>query len=363
MKCCDRSRCRKAITEHDSYVRVRFDEADDLPFETTASGVAVFHKSCWENLLKSKAVLREADELAERFDSKERMEASVDRVVELLNLSKHAVIFSGAGISTSAGIGDFRGLFGQWTENDKKFTNDEDDRSTENVPYVDLVPTLAHEAVAWLADAGKIQYIITQNCDGLHRLSGIQPHMLSELHGNIFIEYCTQCGREYERNYDVENEKANAYFEDLEERGKTRKRKPKYVKQCKRCKLTHQTERSCDNCHVPLNDTIINFGDFLRDSQIQPATENSKRADLMLVLGSTVAVTPAADLCDNQNLVICNRQQTEKDDDTSVRIFGDCDVFMDLLLSKLMGNEPYESWKQARDSRVKQYRQKRSTAA
>jgi len=280
-----------------------------------------------------------------------------------LQSSKHALIFSGAGISTSAGIGDFRGLFGQWTEEEIMFSNAKEERPTDNVPYEDLIPTLAHEAVAWLVETGTIQHVKTQNCDGLHGLSGIHPDQLSELHGNIFIEYCKNCGREYERNYDVENMKANSYFEELEERGKTRIRKPKRVEQCKGCGLTHQTERFCKDCKAPLFDTIINFGDFLRDSQIQPATEHSKLADFMLVLGSTVAVTPAADLCDNQNLVICNRQQTQKDDETKVRIFGDCDVFMDLLLSKLMGSKQYESWKQARATRVKQYRQKRCSNA
>ena len=367
MNCCDPT-CGKAVTQEDSYVRVRFDHGDHLPFETTPSGVAVFHETCWQTQLTAKqrtlrAILREANELAEFFDSRARMEESVDHVVELLACSKHAVLFSGAGISTSAGIGDFRGLFGQWTQ-DERFSNNhilEDDSAADTVPYEELIPTLAHEAVAWLIDQGILQHVITQNCDGLHRLSGIQPDKLSELHGNIFIEYCTECGREYERNFIVENFQANEYFEELEDHGHTKIRKPKRAKQCQRCKLTHHTKRSCRDCKVPLNDTIINFGDFLRDSQMQPATEHSNKADLLLVLGSTVAVTPASDLCDNpENLVICNRQQTQKDKDTTVRIFGDCDVFMELLLSKVMSNKEYETWKQGRAARVKQYRKKRS---
>ena len=201
------------------------------------------------------------------------------------------------------------------------------------------MPTLAHQAVAWMVERGMVKHVITQNCDGLHRLSGVSANQLSELHGNVFIEYCRKCGREYERNYDVENSAANEYFEELAENAKTRKQKPKHVQQCKRCKLTHQTERSCLDCkNVPLFDTIINFGDHLRDNQINPATAQANQADVMLVLGSTLLVTPAADLCglDNQKLVICNRQKTEKDDVAAIRVFGDCDVFMNMLLQKLM---------------------------
>jgi mono-ADP-ribosyltransferase sirtuin 6 len=287
MNCCDPT-CGKAVTTEDCSVRVRFDHGARLPFETSTSGVAVFHETCWQTQLMAKqrtlrTIVREANELAEFFDSRACMEESVDHVVELLGCSKHAVLFSGAGISTSAGIGDFRGLFGQWTQDERFSNNLEDDSATDNVPYEELIPTLAHEAVVWLVDQGIIQHVITQNCDGLHRLSGIQPDKLSELHGNIFIEYCEKCGREYERNFNVENFQANEYFEELEDLGKTKIRKPKRAKQCKRCKLTHHTERCCKGCKVPLNDTIINFGDYLRDSQMQPATEHSKQADLMVV--------------------------------------------------------------------------------
>lgn len=350
----------------DGYVRVRFENAeiDKLPIDVSESGVAVFHEACWNSLLQGKRnrVMREADELAEIFNSRQQLQQHVDALAKLLQASKHAVIFTGAGISTSAGIGDFRGLFGKWTEDDKVYNNVATDDEEKEVPYEDLMPTLAHEAVAWLVETGTVKHVISQNCDGLHRLSGIHANHLSELHGNIFIEHCRKCGCEYERNHDVENP-AIAYFEELQEHGKAKRRKPKGVKQCKRCELTHQTTRLCDDCGVPLFDTQINFGDYLRDCQIQPATQHAERADVMLVLGSTVTVTPACDLCDSaQNLVICNRQRTPKDDFCEIRIFGDCDVVMDQLLTKLMGREKYEIWKQERDDRLEKYRQKRSSA-
>lgn len=107
------------------------------------------------------------------------METQADQVMKLLSssaLSKkpHVVVFTGAGISTSAGIGDFRGIFGQWMEMERKHDSDDDDeeediiRPIDNIPYEDLRPTLAHEVVAWMVQQGQVQHVITQNCDGLH---------------------------------------------------------------------------------------------------------------------------------------------------------------------------------------------------
>jgi NAD-dependent deacetylase len=99
---------------------------------------------------------------------------------------------------------------------------------------------------------------------------------------------------------------------------------------------------------------------MLRDSQIEPATEHANKADVVIVLGSTLLVTPAADLCEpksGQQLIICNRQTTPLDNDAAVRVFGDCDTFLDLLLLKLMGNnaDVYEAWKQGRGARMVEY--------
>lgn len=70
-------------------------------------------------------------------------------------------------------------------------------------------------------------------------------------------------------------------------------------------------------------------------------------------------MTPAADLCEpkvGQQLVICNFQTTPLDDEAAVRVFGDCDTFLDLLLFKLMGNaDAYEAWKQGREARMAEY--------
>jgi NAD-dependent SIR2 family protein deacetylase len=208
--------------------------------------------------------------------------------------------------------------------------------------------------VAWLIQQGLLKHVITQNCDGLHRLSGVPTENLSELHGNIFVEYCKKCEREYERKQDVTDDDASTYYEELEEHGRSNYHKPKAV-QCDRCRLTHQTKRKCRHCKNPLFDTIINFGDILRPCHIAPATLQTSRADVILVLGSTLMVTSAADLCkvkEEQKLVICNRQRTEHDDRASIRVHGDCDHYMKLVMMQLMGKVKYDEWEKGRVQRL-----------
>lgn len=379
----------RTLSDRDSIVRIRLDllrpqeHCKRLPFDVLSHGVVTLHESCWQSLLNQQhddgslgEILKDAKETAEYWDSQVMLQEKVEQVAQLLiaDSNTRVVVFTGAGISTAAGIGDFRGIFGQWTEDDMQHASstangDDDDeagRPTDNVPYTDLRPTYAHEGVAWMVEQGTVEHVVTQNCDGLHRLSGIPPQKLSELHGNIFIEYCRQCGTEYERPFDVENSEASEYYEALEEgtlRQTKKRRGAKFARQCPDCRLTHQTVRSCDVCpdHPALNDTIINFGDSLRDCQIGPATTHCHEADVIIVLGSTLQVTPAANLCRNKKkkLVICNRQRTSLDRRATVRAFADCDAFVDLLLRKLMGEDVVRLWKEGRGSRLATYERKR----
>ncbi|HHZ84644.1 MAG TPA: hypothetical protein EYN62_02610 [Gammaproteobacteria bacterium] len=68
---------------------------------------------------------------------------------------------------------------------------------------------------------GYVKYIISQNGDGLHGLSGIPSDKISELHGNVFLEVCEKCKREYYRPYYVMDDTGSLYFEELEDYGKT----------------------------------------------------------------------------------------------------------------------------------------------
>jgi mono-ADP-ribosyltransferase sirtuin 6 len=100
------------------------------------NGDALLHHSCWEKIIKAyrarskksvafvmstkeKALVREAIKTAEFHDSDEQLEEEAKRITKMIRKAEHCVVFSGAGISTSAGIGDYRGKSGKWTEEER----------------------------------------------------------------------------------------------------------------------------------------------------------------------------------------------------------------------------------------------------
>ncbi|XP_046679526.1 LOW QUALITY PROTEIN: NAD-dependent protein deacetylase Sirt6-like [Homalodisca vitripennis] len=117
----------------------------------------------------------------EKFDSKEEVAEKVATLAAWIQESNHVVIHTGAGISTSAGIPDFRGPKGVWTLEAKG------EKPDMNISFNDAVPTKTHMALAKLVQVGKVQYIVSQNIDGLHLRSGVPRRNLAELHGNMFV--------------------------------------------------------------------------------------------------------------------------------------------------------------------------------
>jgi mono-ADP-ribosyltransferase sirtuin 6 len=109
------------------------------------------------------------------------------------------VVFTGAGISTSIGIPDFRGPTGVWTLQ----------RAGKPIPKPKVTfsvarPSLTHMVIVALLRSGKVTYIVSQNVDGLHLRSGVPRSLLAELHGNCFAERCSKCGKEHVRDFEVE---------------------------------------------------------------------------------------------------------------------------------------------------------------
>ncbi len=200
------------------------------------------------------------------------------------------------------------------------------------------------------------RYVISQNVDGLHKRSGIKPENMSELHGNIYLEVCDDCGTEYLRPFSVTEHSgndvdcSNMSFKDM----------------------AHCTGRRCDTCKGILRDTIINFGEvskqvvvtakFLHVSfrnmkefgsnynlftfsnifqslpsyLLKRAKKHSKECDLMLILGSSLTVSPANQLpLYAKEMVIVNLQKTEYDSKAAIRIFAKTDIVMQLLMEYL----------------------------
>eukprot|EP00163_Fabomonas_tropica_P023072 TRINITY_DN40353_c0_g1_i1.p1 TRINITY_DN40353_c0_g1~~TRINITY_DN40353_c0_g1_i1.p1 ORF type:complete len:381 (-),score=76.60 TRINITY_DN40353_c0_g1_i1:175-1317(-) len=221
--------------------------------------------------------------------------------------SKHFVAFTGAGISTACGIPDFRGPTGVWTLRAKGET-----RKGPTTSSSKAIPSYTHMALVELANRGYLKYLISQNCDGLHRKSNFDPEKLSELHGNTNLERCTKCKRDYLRDFRVRNN------------GHVHK---------------HETGRRCDDpkCRGPLVDTIVNFGENLPSRPLRRGIRNSEQADLYLVLGSSLRVTPAADMPAETpgKLVVCNLQRTPLDNRCAMRVHHKCDAFMRIIMDEL----------------------------
>ncbi|XP_060065330.1 NAD-dependent protein deacetylase Sirt6-like [Ylistrum balloti] len=415
----DESECR--IEAKTVLPKREFDESK-LCIRWRSDGEAKFHKDCWNDVLKlsrsrakkkdgpnmshqEKVLVKEAAKSFEQFDSFQHVCREAKRVAKMITSSKHCVAFTGAGISTSAGIGDYRGKSGKWTEMDQNSLDvdsvfeknepetkkrktqpeatvtpqtgeEDDDNEGDGVPYESLRPTYTHEALYKLLQDGYLHYIISQNGDGLHGLSGVPQDAISELHGNVFIERCESCGKRYERDFYVMDDISSQYYEELEDYGKTDIRKPKHAVKCKRCGLCHRTGRKCEKkgCRGYLIDSIINFRDHLEDEITDRATANASQCDLMLCLGTTLMVTPASDFVElgkhPLRLVICNRQETymdsvcaEKTKDgqqLGSRVFGDCDVFFREVMKHILDPESLKRWEDDRGKRMKKYDKHRS---
>ncbi|KAH7655822.1 Histone deacetylase protein [Dioscorea alata] len=107
-------------------------------------------------------------------------------------LSKHLVAFTGAGISTSCSIPDFRGPKGIWT-----LQHEGKGLPESSLPFHCAMASLTHMALVELERAGILKFIISQNVDCFHLRSGIPRQKLAELHGNSFRELCPSCGAEF----------------------------------------------------------------------------------------------------------------------------------------------------------------------
>ncbi|KAI0414687.1 NAD-dependent deacetylase sirtuin-7 [Xylaria grammica] len=211
---------------------------------------------------------------------------------------------------TRIGIADFRGPNGVWT------LRAQGKQAQNRKNTLQAIPTPTHMALVELQNRGILKYLISQNCDGLHRRSGISPDTISELHGNSNREYCQDCGKEYIRDFRA----VSTYEKSIHD---------------------HRTGRNCVICGGALLDTIINFGESLFEEPLQYAREHAAKADLCLVLGSSLTVSPSNEIPETvgqrrgAKLVICNLQSTPIDRLSDVRVFSKTDNLMSRVMAKL----------------------------
>ena len=238
------------------------------------------------------------------------MSDSAVRFVDYIRAANRILIFTGAGISTASGIPDFRGPQGVWKTRDPVYYQDFMASEEARVEYWDqkleafeafrnAEPNRVHLSVAYLERAGKIEMVVTQNIDGLHAAAGTSREHLIELHGTNAEVDCQTCGLREDPESPFEYFKAN------------------------------RTTPLCE-CGGYLKSATISFGQNLRGGDLNRAMESAGMADLVVALGSTLSVYPAASiplLATDRGIpyVIVNQGVTEHDQHpgVSLRIEGD----------------------------------------
>lgn len=251
------------------------------------------------------------EEITEYQDKKDKILQDVKQTAELIKKSTHCVIYTGAGVSTSAKIPDFRGPSGCWTLADEG-------KQAQGIPITQAFPTFCHYSIVELVNKKYVQHVISTNCDGLHRRSGLKEDQISELHGNCYKEICSKCEKEYLRGFDT-TETVRDY-------------------------RTHRTGRYCNDpfCKGELLDTTVAFGESLPRKELNRGVFHSKKADLTIVLGTSMRVSPACEMPlynigkeKSGNMILVNLQKTPYDHLSTVRSYAKTDEFMQLLMKEL----------------------------
>jgi NAD-dependent deacetylase len=243
------------------------------------------------------------------------------RLAELIRSARSAVALTGAGISVPSGIPDFRspgtGLWENvdpmevahisvWRRDPARFWGFYGQRFT----LLDgKRPNGAHRALAELERHGLLDGVITQNIDGLHGAAGTQE--LVEIHGSVATASCLACGRRYPL-------------------AETRTRLEADTEGVPRC-----------DCGAPLKPDVVLFGEFLDEDAMTRASALAAGADLMLCIGSSLEVHPAAGLPEltlssGGKLAIVTRSTTPYDHAAAVRLGGDVEEEMDTVLAALV---------------------------
>ena len=186
--------------------------------------------------------------------------------------ARHLVVFTGAGISTESGLPDFRGPDGVWTRQARGLP-------PKPRPFSSVEPNAGHMAIVELQTLGKLAFLISQNVDNLHLKSGIRPDLLAELHGNVTKLRCSRC------EFLLDN------LDDL---------------------------IVCPLCGGRLVSSVVNFGQHLPQKELADSHSHSQNCDLFVVAGSSLVVTPAADMPrvaveSGARLVIINKGETPFD--------------------------------------------------
>jgi NAD-dependent deacetylase len=228
--------------------------------------------------------------------------ADEDAVREWLLAARQVTVLTGAGISTESGIPDFRGPQGVWTKDPsaaalftlENYLLDPEIRrrswqGRRDHPAWRAEPNAGHLALVDLERSGRLRAVVTQNIDGLHLRAGHDPDRVLEIHGTLYSVDCLQCGRSTTMRENLDRVDAG------------------------------DPDPHCLVCGGIQKAATISFGQSLKPDVLERSLAAARDCDLLLAVGSTLTVHPAAGLAEvaargGARLVIVNRDPTPYDD-------------------------------------------------
>lgn len=221
-------------------------------------------------------------------------EAKLSRLKTWLGEAQRIVFFGGAGVSTESGIPDFRGVDGLYRQQfdeppEAIISHSYYLRKPEvfyrfyrmRMLYPDAQPNIAHVRLAQWEREGKLLAVVTQNIDGLHQMAG--SRRVYELHGSVHRNTCQRCGAKYDL----------AQF------------------------MTLGDLPTCPVCGGRVKPDVVLYEESLDGPTIAGALDAIRRADLLIVAGTSLTVYPAAAFLDEypgNRLVLINKTPTPRDD-------------------------------------------------
>jgi NAD-dependent deacetylase len=243
----------------------------------------------------------------------------MERLADLIRQSRSTVVLTGAGISVPSGIPDFRTPeTGLWANVDPMEVAHIDVFERDPARFWsyyrprfhslgDKRPNVAHEALAELERRGLLEGVITQNIDRLHRAAGSEN--VVEVHGSIETSTCRACSASF---------LVDEVDELFDEEGVAR----------------------CAACQGPVKPDVVLFGELLPEAAMAQAQQLAERAELMLCIGSSLAVYPVAGLPQltlerDGKLAIVTKGPTPYDDDAVVKLEGEVDAELAALAASL----------------------------
>ena len=243
------------------------------------------------------------------------------QAAEWISNAQRAVVFTGAGMSTESGIPDFRSPGGIWATSQPVYFDDfvasQDARyeywrqkAQLHMDFSASQPNQGHQVIGRWERDGILHRVITQNIDGLHQLAGCQD--VVELHGTARQVRCLDCG------YSEDAGRPVSEFLETDE------------------------VPSCPECQGIIKHATISFGQQLDATVLQTACQLAEETDLLLVMGSSLVVEPAASLPtiargNGSRVIIINRDPTDKDPVADLLIRGEIGATLVLVDEMITG--------------------------